>query len=66
MAGKSEVYRSDCGYNGRHGGIAMRIRDWSRVPAGLFHDFHQSWSIGIKDALRIAVETRLVPEPEAE
>jgi hypothetical protein len=29
----------------------MRIHDWSRVPSGLFHDFHQSWSIRIKDAL---------------
>ncbi len=29
----------------------MPIHDWARVPAGLFHDFHQSWSIRIKDAL---------------
>src|SRR6516165_8601873 len=29
----------------------MPIHDWNRVPAGLFHDFHQSWSIRIKDAL---------------
>ncbi|HEX3150199.1 MAG TPA: DUF4058 family protein [Gemmataceae bacterium] len=29
----------------------MPIHDWVRVPAGLFHDFHQSWSIRIKDAL---------------
>ncbi len=29
----------------------MPIHDWSRVPTGLFHDFHQSWSIRIKDAL---------------
>src|SRR5687768_9804769 len=29
----------------------MAIHDWSRVPAGLFHDFRQSWSIRIKDAL---------------
>lgn len=29
----------------------MAIHDWTRVPAGLFHDFHQSWSIRIKDAL---------------
>ena len=29
----------------------MPIHDWSRVPAGLYHDFHQSWSIRIKDAL---------------
>ncbi len=29
----------------------MPIHDWTRVPAGLFHDFHQGWSIRIKDAL---------------
>ena len=29
----------------------MPIHDWFRVPSGLFHDFHQSWSIRIKDAL---------------
>jgi len=29
----------------------MPIHDWTGVPAGLFHDFHQSWSIRIKDAL---------------
>jgi hypothetical protein len=29
----------------------MPIHDWSRTPSGLFHDFHQSWSIRIKDAL---------------
>src|SRR5262245_32965019 len=29
----------------------MPLHDWSKVPAGLFHDFHQSWSIRIKDAL---------------
>jgi hypothetical protein len=29
----------------------MPINDWTKVPAGLFHDFHQSWSIRIKDAL---------------
>jgi hypothetical protein len=29
----------------------MPIHDWTRVPAGLFHDFHQSWSIRVKDAL---------------
>src|ERR1700681_1309248 len=31
--------------------MAMPIHDWTRVPAGLFHDFHQSWTIRIKDAL---------------
>jgi len=29
----------------------MPIHDWNKVYAGLFHDFHQSWSIRIKDAL---------------
>ena len=29
----------------------MPIHDWTKVPSGLFHDFHQSWSIRIKDAL---------------
>ena len=36
----------------------MPIHDWTRVYAGLFHDFHQSWSIYIKNALnaRVAAE----------
>lgn len=29
----------------------MPIHDWSRVDAGLFHDFHQTWTIQIKKAL---------------
>ncbi|HKD36205.1 MAG TPA: DUF4058 family protein [Pirellulales bacterium] len=29
----------------------MPIHDWTKVPAGLFHDFHQSWSIRVKDSL---------------
>ena len=29
----------------------MPIHDWSRVPSGLFHDFHQRWSIQIKDGI---------------
>lgn len=33
----------------------MPIHDWTKVPAGLFHDFHQSWSIRIKDALNAGV-----------
>jgi hypothetical protein len=31
--------------------MVMPIHDWTRVPSGLFHDFHQSWSVRIKDAL---------------
>src|SRR5437868_1623008 len=33
------------------GVAAMPIHDWTRVPSGLYHDFHQSWTIRIKDAL---------------
>jgi hypothetical protein len=29
----------------------MPIHDWSQVQSGLFHAFHQSWSVRIQDAL---------------
>jgi hypothetical protein len=29
----------------------MPLHDWTKVPAGLFHHFHQSWTIRISDAL---------------
>src|SRR5438105_7894620 len=29
----------------------MPIHDWSRVDANLFHDFHQTWTISIRNAL---------------
>jgi hypothetical protein len=29
----------------------MPLHDWSHVPPERFHDFRQSWSIRIKDAL---------------
>jgi len=29
----------------------MPIHDWTRVTAGTFHDFHQTWLVGIKSAL---------------
>jgi hypothetical protein len=29
----------------------MPLHDWSRVPAGLFHHFHQDWSIEISRSL---------------
>jgi hypothetical protein len=29
----------------------MPVHDWTRVDAGLFHDFHQSWAVEIKNAL---------------
>ena len=33
----------------------MPMHDWSRIPAGLFHDFHQTWSIQIKLALNAGI-----------
>src|SRR6516165_4744021 len=33
----------------------MPIHDWSRIPAWLFHDFHQTWSIQIKMALNAGI-----------
>ncbi len=33
----------------------MPIHDWSRIPSGLFHDFHQTWSIQIKMALNAGI-----------
>ena len=29
----------------------MPIHDWTKVPAGLFHHFHQDWSIEIARTL---------------
>lgn len=29
----------------------MPIHDWTRVPSGLFHDFHQRWTVAISNAL---------------
>jgi hypothetical protein len=33
----------------------MPVHDWSRVDAGLFHDFHQRWSVGLSNALNAGV-----------
>jgi hypothetical protein len=30
---------------------AMPLHDWTRVPPGIFHDFHQTWAIAIRNAL---------------
>jgi hypothetical protein len=32
-------------------GDSMPIHDWAKVPAGLFHHFHQRWAVSICDAL---------------
>jgi hypothetical protein len=36
----------------------MPMHDWSGIPAGLFHDFHQTWSIQIKLALNAGILPR--------
>lgn len=33
----------------------MPIHDWTRVDAGLFHNFHQHWSVTLSDALNAGV-----------
>jgi hypothetical protein len=33
----------------------MPIHDWTRVDAGLFHDFHQSWAITLRNSLNAGV-----------
>ena len=33
----------------------MPIHDWTRVDAGLFHDFHQSWTVALRNALNSGV-----------
>src|SRR5207249_10635168 len=32
-------------------GNTMPIHDWTRVDANLFHDFHQTWTIAIRNAM---------------
>jgi len=36
----------------------MPIHDWSQVPSGLFHDFHQTWTIQLKIALNSGILPR--------
>ena len=36
----------------------MPLHDWSRVPAGLFHDFRQTWAVQIKLALNAGILPR--------
>jgi hypothetical protein len=33
----------------------MSIHPWSRIPAGIYHDFHQSWNTQIRDSLNAGV-----------
>jgi hypothetical protein len=36
----------------------MPVHDWTRVDAGLFHDFHQSWTVALRNALNAGVLPR--------
>jgi hypothetical protein len=36
----------------------MPIHDWTRVDAGLFHDFHQGWTVALRNALNGGVLPR--------
>lgn len=36
----------------------MPIHDWSRVTAGIFHDFHQAWMTEIRNALNEGILSR--------
>src|SRR5437762_2210348 len=33
------------------GGKAMPVHDWTRVEAGIFHDFHNAWITEIRNTL---------------
>jgi hypothetical protein len=33
----------------------MFVHDWTRVDAGVFHDFHQGWTIAIRNALNAGI-----------
>src|SRR5207237_3928353 len=37
------------------GGTEMPVHDWSRVDAGIFHDFHHAWIEELKRALNSGV-----------
>ena len=38
-------------HGSRVGSEPMPVHDWTRVDAGIFHDFHQNWVMEIKLAL---------------
>jgi hypothetical protein len=33
----------------------MPVHDWTRVSAGIFHDFHTSWISALRNALNEAI-----------
>ena len=33
----------------------MPVHDWALVDAGVFHDFHQRWTISICNALNVGL-----------
>src|SRR5258708_2874433 len=36
----------------------MSVHDWTRVDEGLFHDFHQCWTVALRNALNAGVLPR--------
>src|SRR5262249_4371693 len=34
----------------------MPVHDWTRVPAGIFHDFHHEWISSVKHAINKILE----------
>src|SRR6186713_3266370 len=38
-------------YNGHEGDAAMPMHDWTRVRSGTYHNFHQGWTIQLRDGL---------------
>src|SRR5437868_8231954 len=36
-------------------GRVMPVHDWTRVDAGLFHDFHQSWTVTVRNVLNAGI-----------
>ena len=43
--------RASSEYNRIDGGRAMPMHDWTRVSAGIYHDFHGGWLYAIRGAL---------------
>jgi hypothetical protein len=39
--------------------VEMTVHDWTRVDAGLFHDFHQRWAVALSSSLNAG---RLPPD----
>jgi hypothetical protein len=45
----------ECSFKAETGCGSMSVHHWSNVDANLFHDFHQTWTINIRNALNRGV-----------